>query len=171
MRTCTTCGEAKPLDEFARDASKKDGLRGKCRACQRAYWRSWRAENAEKHRQTVRDYRQRNPRNPAEGRLRYYGLTEERFIELIAEQGGRCPICLIALDRAATSGPRVPCVDHDHETGKVRGVICRPCNTGLGMFRDEIPTLLRAADYLIGSGTGSLGLEIRTLSGKETADA
>jgi hypothetical protein len=68
---------------------------------------------------------------------RIYGLTVEA---LEAMTGKDCPICL------APFGKMV--VDHDHETGGVRGVICGNCNTGLGMFGDAPEALQRAADYL-----------------------
>lgn len=67
----------------------------------------------------------------------------------MAEQGGRCAICKrpfasIDAKKRATSVR----VDHDHATGKVRGLLCNPCNTGLGMFQDSIGVLEEALAYL-----------------------
>jgi hypothetical protein len=77
--------------------------------------------------------------------LRKYGLTLEARDAMIASQGGRCAICPNVLD---VSKPKGCHVDHDHKTGKVRGLLCSGCNLGLGHFRDD-PALLRiAASYL-----------------------
>lgn len=70
-----------------------------------------------------------------------YGLTPKDYNALLASQGGVCAIC------RRRPAHRL-CVDHDHQTGKVRGLLCACCNGGVGQFRDD-PTLLRlAADYL-----------------------
>ncbi|MFF4602284.1 endonuclease VII domain-containing protein [Streptomyces sp. NPDC001339] len=79
---------------------------------------------------------------PAQHLWRKYGLTEAERDERIASQGGVCCICLAA---PATH------VDHCHRTGKVRGVLCFNCNSGLGVLRDAPAAALRAADYLEGN--------------------
>lgn len=68
-----------------------------------------------------------------------YGITEAEFDTLLAQQGGGCAIC----GRQTTL-----CVDHDHDTGEVRGILCRECNRALGLFGDDSDTLERAAKYL-----------------------
>lgn len=76
-------------------------------------------------------------------RLARYGLTEEDYDRLVASQDGACAICR----REPPEGTNLA-VDHSHADGRVRGLLCGPCNVGLGMFRDD-PALLRAAiDYL-----------------------
>lgn len=71
-----------------------------------------------------------------------YGLTDESLAELTEQQGGMCKICKT---RPAER------IDHCHEKGHVRGLLCNNCNVGLGMFADD-PTLLQAAiDYLKGN--------------------
>lgn len=77
--------------------------------------------------------------------LRQYGLTPETYAEMFAAQGDRCKIC--GTSEAPARGSF--CVDHDHKTGKVRGILCSECNTGLGKFRDD-PDLLRAAIAYLG---------------------
>ena len=79
---------------------------------------------------------------PAERLRRKYGMTEAERDEMIASQGGVCCICLSA---PATQ------VDHCHETGRVRGVLCFNCNSGLGLLRDNPEAMYRAADYLEGN--------------------
>jgi hypothetical protein len=79
---------------------------------------------------------------PAGHLRRKYGITEATRDEMIASQAGVCCICLAA---PATQ------VDHCHETGRVRGVLCFNCNSGLGLLRDDPEAMYRAADYLEGN--------------------
>lgn len=79
--------------------------------------------------------------------LRLYDLTFERWTELLIQQLGLCALCGTQLD-----GPMEPVVDHCHLTGEVRGLLCRNCNTGLGMFEDCLDLLELAAAYLRRSG-------------------
>jgi hypothetical protein len=80
--------------------------------------------------------------------LKYlYGLSEGDFFALLEKQGDACAIC----GSAEWPGKhRVPHVDHCHETGKVRGLLCSNCNHGLGKFRDDPDRLRAAARYLEG---------------------
>lgn len=71
-------------------------------------------------------------------RVHKYKLTEEQYTSILSRQGWRCAICRSVPDS----------VDHDHKTNKVRGVLCRLCNTGIGHFRDSPAFLRTAALYL-----------------------
>jgi hypothetical protein len=86
-----------------------------------------------------------------------YRLTPEAYAALLAEQAGCCAICG---RRAEESTGKVLSIDHDHETGRVRGLLCSHCNRGLGHFLDSEPLLRVAADYLLerrqGNGPGTL---------------
>lgn len=73
-----------------------------------------------------------------------YGLTVEQYNELKASQNNKCLICL----RDASDCDQRLNVDHDHVTGKVRGLLCGPCNAALGIFQDDIGNLTRAIAYL-----------------------
>lgn len=72
-----------------------------------------------------------------------YGLAPGDYDRLYESQGGMCAIC-----RRATGKTRRLSVDHDHKTGDVRGLVCRPCNDMLGHGRDDPQMFLRAAGYL-----------------------
>lgn len=76
--------------------------------------------------------------------LKTYGLTKEQYDALYEAQGGTCYICQVA-----TGKTRKLSVDHDHASGYVRGLLCRPCNTLLGQFRDDPASFLRGAAYLV----------------------
>ncbi len=80
-----------------------------------------------------------------------YGITLEQLEAMIAAQNGACPICLQPITAMGKGRNRVRdgcAVDHDHNTGKVRGILCQPCNAALGGFNDDAATLKRAFDYL-----------------------
>ena len=71
-------------------------------------------------------------------------LTQQRYDELLDEQGGCCGIC--GRERQAR---RRLAVDHDHTTGQVRGLLCSNCNVGLGLFQDSVDLLEQAIGYLL----------------------
>lgn len=76
-----------------------------------------------------------------------YGITPEQYEDLSEKQNGGCAIC----QRPCPSGRRLA-VDHDHETGRVRGLLCMDCNQGLGKFGDDISRLKAAVQYLTTHG-------------------
>ncbi len=73
-------------------------------------------------------------------RLKKFGITVREYNAIFVLQQGRCGICEEPLTK--------PCIDHCHTTGKVRGILCPTCNTGLGMFKDSPKNLSRASSYL-----------------------
>ncbi len=83
--------------------------------------------------------------NAARKYVKRYGITIDEYDTLLRSQNGVCAIC----SREPVDGQRLA-VDHDHKTGKVRGLLCFKCNTGLGHLGDSLDTLKRAVDYLSG---------------------
>lgn len=81
-------------------------------------------------------------------RLRRYGLTYQEYRALIERQGGVCALC--GQEWRGWGGKSGLHVDHCHQTGQVRGLLCGDCNTALGRFGDDPAILRRAADYLEG---------------------
>lgn len=125
MKQCTKCGETKPLEAF--HAQKwGDGRRPDCKECRREYGRRRQVERS-------RDLS-----------LRKYGINEADWLEVAAIQGGVCAIC----GNAPAEDRRPLCVDHDHATGYLRGLLCPTCNGGIGMFKDDPSLLVAAAQYL-----------------------
>lgn len=116
----------------------------------RAYMKKWRRENRAK---VLAYVEKRKPRRAAIARknkkklqtyhrgkrLERYDMTHADFAARKKAQGGVCAICEKA---------RKLVVDHDHETGKVRGLLCNQCNTALGLFKDDTVSLARAVEYL-----------------------
>ena len=82
-------------------------------------------------------------------RAKTFNLTPEQARGMLEDQGGCCAICLneIFFDRKVERKKRA-CIDHCHETLKVRGILCPTCNSSLGKLNDDIETLKRAIDYL-----------------------
>lgn len=76
-----------------------------------------------------------------------YGLTHEDYLRLLKEQDGKCAIC-------RTDNPRQRSehfhIDHNHETGEIRGLLCSPCNQGLGYFQENVEVMAKAIAYLAG---------------------
>ena len=81
-------------------------------------------------------------------RIKKYGITEAQYDAMLAQQGGQCSIC--RSDSPARRDSDIPLVvDHDHDTGEVRGLLCSLCNSGLGMFREQESFLQEAIAYLV----------------------
>ena len=80
---------------------------------------------------------------------RYFGITPDDFIAIGNRQGWVCPIC--GLPPTEANGHKLKTklhVDHDHKTGKVRGLLCNNCNAAIGYFADDIERLMNAIEYL-----------------------
>ena len=80
-------------------------------------------------------------------RERVLGVTDEEYWKLYHKQNGKCGICL---RRLYSKRYKVFCVDHNHATGKVRGLLCHNCNGAIGMLRDCPATIRRAARWVEG---------------------
>ena len=168
---CTNCGGPGP---FGPRTGTSDGLKSQCRKCcaekQRAYaaahpetWKDWSANNTahlrardatryaadpEAAKARTRSWQLANPEkfkaNCDRGNLVKYGITPEEKRALFDKQEGKCPICTAPL----LPGRKGMQVDHDHETGVVRGLLCALCNSMLGDFRKEPAWLQAAVLYL-----------------------
>lgn len=125
MKTCNGCFKELPLDSFYK---KKGAVRGKCKTCWSAETLAWFANNREKR----RGYHLNDK----------YGMSLDDYAKLSDLQDGKCGIC--------HKTPKRLFVDHDHTTGVVRGLLCSDCNTGLGMFKDNLNNVQNAAIYLKG---------------------
>jgi hypothetical protein len=80
-------------------------------------------------------------RGRAEALKSHYGMTLEQYDALLEEQGGVCAIC-------GERPEKHLCVDHCHQTGTVRGLLCRRCNFGLGLYKDDLRRTMGASAYL-----------------------
>lgn len=123
----------------------------KKRAYRQQYWAENRARLLPDQRERGRrnyqakpeQYRARNRKH----RIRSYGLTLDQYDAMLTAQNGCCLICEQRMTR--------PAIDHCHTTGKVRGLLCGPCNRALGLFRESPRILRRAAAYVTSSSSGA----------------
>lgn len=130
---CPQCEQRKLVSDFPRNAGSPDGLHAWCKVC----------KNARAREQYAEDEHVRERCHYAHKR-RTYGLTPEQLSEMLEQQGGGCGIC---------GGPprsvRGWSIDHDHDTGRVRGILCVPCNSALGALGDDIASIRRVLAYLL----------------------
>lgn len=104
----------------------------------------WRCRRPFEQRATPEARQRWRTKNKDKRREQKFGLTPGQYDEMLAEQQGVCAIC------KQPSPSRALAVDHDHQTGAVRGLLCTGCNVGLGNFRDDTELLARAQAYLTG---------------------
>ena len=154
MKTCTKCGESKPLDEFGRQKGRKDGKASWCLKCAREYSREWKKANRLRRNQYMREWKKANPDKESKNRVKtLYGITAERYDQMVAEQDNKCAIC----HTNDPGGNGNWSVDHDHSCCEgqrscgscVRGLLCRKCNLALGMLNDDVERLTSAINYLM----------------------
>ena len=138
------------------------------------YIKAWQSDNPDKvreykrrHKERKRDERvkadpsyeykplvvyepeERKRRKRARRLMDDYQLSHDEYEAMHAAQGGLCLICgRPETTKSRTGAVRLLAVDHDHDTGKVRGLLCNACNTGIGYFREDIESLKSAVKYL-----------------------
>lgn len=132
IKHCGCCNQDLPLDSFAKNSAKKDGLQERCTPCRA------------KHHQATKHNR---PKQTREQKRKYlitsYGLTEDEFATMLEKQNNSCAIC-----GTKDWGKPSPSIDHCHITGKVRGLLCNNCNRGLGLLKDSTEVIKNAIKYL-----------------------
>lgn len=128
MKRCPTCAEWKPLTEFYKNRSMPDGLNQYCKPCWKEYMRPREIKRV-----------RADPRRPS---YQKFGLTRAEFEAMVEAHDGACAIC------KGNRAKRALHIDHDHETGRIRGLLCGKCNLGLGHARDSVERLRRAIVYL-----------------------
>jgi hypothetical protein len=157
MKICPKCKVQKDFSDFHTQKGKKDGRSSHCKKCRKKYQVNYAASekrkavifryrHTEKYKEQQRRYTTGTGREKQKGyRLWYrFGITLERYKEMEREQADSCAICGVHSSALKTSLN----VDHNHENGKVRGLLCAKCNQGLGLFKDNPVLFGRAIDYL-----------------------
>ena len=126
-KSCAKCGKKKPLDQFHKNKRSFDGRKSYCKACSI---------------ECQEILREKDPSHIRMAQIKTkYNLSSKEYEDLLKRQRRKCAICRQPFDRT-------PNVDHNHRTGKVRGLLCTNCNAGLGNFLDKIPLLTAAISYL-----------------------
>ena len=138
-KICTGCQKEKPLTEFfSRGGELSHLYKSQCKPCMQAKRQRW----AEENRDHLNKWR-RNNWVVTNRRLRRRGATQEIYNELYEAQKGCCALCNEPEEKLVWL-----CIDHDHETGKIRGLLCPNCNRGIGLLKDNANLLRKAADYI-----------------------
>lgn len=151
-KRCPKCKRRRPKVEFGPNRSAHDGLNSYCRPCARQVGTDYYRNNRERCLSTQKRYHCNQPAQRKINDLKAkYGLTADQYDELVRSQGNACAVC--GKRRPGESSARGWFhVDHDHQTGKVRGLLCCHCNWGLGNFGDSEDTLQKAIEYLRNHG-------------------
>lgn len=176
-KVCSKCGLLKPLSEYYYNKKQKY-YPNACKVCLNAAGRLHRAKNKEKVAGAKKIYRNKNRERIAEWSRNYYAsnkeyyskyrqdnirkrkstrlireykITIEDYEKLLLEQGGVCAICKKSetIIEKSTNVIRPLAVDHDHKTGKIRGLLCGRCNQAIGLIHDCPVTAKAMSDYLI----------------------
>ena len=166
-KRCVRCGILKPLSEFNIHNRERGYYRNLCKECQNEWAREynkteqaqltreeWNKKNQDKI-EAYRDFYKNDPVQKAKRKkyhrkkrlMENFGITVEEYDNMLASQGGKCAIC--GTDKPYSNG-RIKnfLVDHCHETGQIRGLLCHNCNVGLGNFKDDSRILFKALTYL-----------------------
>lgn len=139
-KVCTKCGETKPCSEFGKSRDGKYGpvLRPACKRCNSERAIRWQQDNpgrlvSHKRKRLLADL---------------YGLTPERYSAILRSQGGVCAVCGKAPGGTHARDFRLA-VDHCHESGQVRGLLCQKCNRAIGLLGDDPILMRKAISYLL----------------------
>lgn len=135
MKKCKLCSVSLTVENAVKNKKSKDGLDYKCVSC---------------NRETVKKWRANNPKGYKAWQVQsFYGITLPEAERMLAKQNDCCAICnkSISLETTDVRQNRA-CIDHNHDTGQVRGLLCDKCNRGLGYFNDNEELLLKAVNYL-----------------------
>ena len=138
MKKCGHCGEIKPKEAFAKNSPSqrsRTGLKSWCRSCTASGYLKWKAEHPEhKEKKKVASHRwySENRERHATSQLKNrYGITPTQRAEMLTMQGDACAICHVSFSEKRVS------IDHDHKTGRARGLLCARCNNWLAAIEDE----------------------------------
>ncbi len=137
-KRCCDCDTIKLVSEFNTRNGRRPGqiwLRSYCKKCGEKRNRKWAKNNISKYRAMRR----------RSNHKKRYTAEEVNYESRLIAQGGICATC----GRQPGVGKSSLHVDHDHETGKIRGLLCQQCNRALGLVKDNIATLAAMIDYLI----------------------
>ena len=145
-KKCSRCQTEKLVESFCKHRGMKDGRNNNCKECVKQYT----DENKETVRKYKSDYYYANrekyiERDRKNSLKRKYNVTVEWYEAQLKKQNGKCMICGTTESGGNSSAFHV---DHNHETGQIRDLLCRPCNTGIGLFKENTELLKKAIEYV-----------------------
>lgn len=145
-KKCYRCRQIRELENFHKNKQIKDGHDRMCKLC----WKKVRKTPEAKRRRS--EYYKEYSKQPSFKQYKRnvqmkncYGITVDEYNALLTCQNNRCAICYT---KTPGRGGKNFCIDHDHETNLVRGLLCHACNLMLGYARDDIMVLMNGSNYL-----------------------
>lgn len=147
MKTCAKCKIEKSFSAFYKRKEGKGGLNSICKQCKIEYNKLPRVVDIRRERDCDPKERKKHLDNYLK---RNYGITSDQKKQMFDDQKGRCALKSCGYRFMSLSDAHL---DHCHETNKIRGLLCRNCNLGLGLFQDNKERLMEAAYYLSRRGT------------------
>lgn len=164
---CYKCKRKLSFKNFCKDKNRSDGLSLRCRDCAKSYYKKNRGDilvekeeyynkNSKnilrkkkiyyiKNKNSIQEYRQSHWSTSRNSQLIYhYGITLKDYENMLEKQDYKCKIC--KKEQETLKKPLV--VDHNHTTGKIRGLLCDNCNVGLGRFNDSVSLCKECVKYL-----------------------
>ena len=135
IKVCKVCNKEKPLSSYHKSKIHKLGCRNVCKLCRNKRQKI----TPEKRKESYSYEKNRNTKLK-----QTYGITYDDYLEMFNEQDGKCLIC----SRHQKDLKLALAVDHCHDTGMIRGLLCGNCNSGIGNLRDDISLLKKAIEYL-----------------------
>jgi hypothetical protein len=137
-KTCSSCKQEKAVALFYNYSKSKDGKFNQCKTCQKESVRKYKNKMGKAYYERERYYKWKS----------YYGLSEEEYKNILDGQGGSCAICGENIHLEENNGKR-SAIDHCHNSGEVRGILCSNCNRGIGFLGDNSKVVKKALDYLL----------------------
>lgn len=146
-KKCSRCEVDKPFTEFHKKKERKDGLTSECKACQSKWQKEFYSDPINKQKRIDRQSTKEAKIRAREYDLKSkYGITSADYEEMLKSQDSKCKTC----------GTNVPGgrstkyfhVDHCHDSGKIRGLLCSSCNKALGLLKESISTLENLIKYI-----------------------
>ena len=145
LKTCPKCLTEKPLSEYYRSKGTVGGYQVYCKPCCASRHDEWRRKNMAKCAADQKRHRDANPERHREYHRKFtYGLAKGEYDAMLTAQENRCAICRSEDPR----GKGTFHVDHCHDGGHVRGLLCHNCNVGIGNFQHDTAVLEAAINYL-----------------------
>lgn len=164
VRICKDCSRSPEEVEFGKHPGTVDGLSIVCKECNRLRTKKTTAKYSPEKQAEVAE-RFKSDSYKSNMLLRKFGIDLDYYRSLLTKQNNQCAICFDIFTE-----DNLPQIDHCHETGKVRDLLCSTCNMGLGMFKDDPKRLRQALAYLKVSSTGEYIASVLSLIAKRTGE-
>ena len=156
-KQCTSCKIEKPVSDFYYRTGTKQ-YHSQCKDCERVLAKKWYKSNPQYAKEKAKKWRTENIDRVKEYRIankrrsyivdikRKYNITELEFNNMLLTQKNKCIGCGVDFEFGVQE--KTPHIDHCHKTGKVRGILCRKCNSVIGFYKDNPKPLFNLSEYL-----------------------